>query len=68
MIAVERALEQVDMTAFRHESWQGLSGGERQRVQIARQMDLDYKKQLAKTLAGVNGEDEAAAKPASKLS
>lgn len=36
MIAVERALEQVDMTAFRHESWQGLSGGERQRVQIAR--------------------------------
>ena len=42
----------------------GAGSPQAQRVQIARQMDLDYKKQLAKTLAGVNGEDEAAAKPA----
>ncbi|CAM3375772.1 ABC transporter ATP-binding protein [Paracoccus nototheniae] len=34
--AVDTALAQVDMTTFRHESWQSLSGGERQRVQIAR--------------------------------
>ncbi|MBO9456651.1 ABC transporter ATP-binding protein [Paracoccus sp. R12_1] len=36
MAAVDRALDQVDMTAFRRASWQSLSGGERQRVQIAR--------------------------------
>jgi iron complex transport system ATP-binding protein len=36
MAAVDRALDQVDMTRFRHENWQSLSGGERQRVQIAR--------------------------------
>lgn len=34
--AVDRALAQVDMDAFRRASWQSLSGGERQRVQIAR--------------------------------
>lgn len=36
LAAVDRALAQVDMTAFRRASWQSLSGGERQRVQIAR--------------------------------
>ncbi|MFN4100976.1 MAG: ABC transporter ATP-binding protein [Pararhodobacter sp.] len=36
LAAVARALDQVDMTAFRRASWQSLSGGERQRVQIAR--------------------------------
>ena len=34
--AVTRALERVDMTAHRRQSWQTLSGGERQRVHIAR--------------------------------
>lgn len=39
--AVDRALAQVDMTAFRHAPWQVLSGGERQRVQIARALAQD---------------------------
>jgi len=43
MVAVDRALVQVDMTAFRHESWQSLSGGERQRVQIARALAQQFR-------------------------
>ncbi|RJL01465.1 ABC transporter ATP-binding protein [Paracoccus aestuarii] len=39
--AVDRALAQVDMTAFRHAPWQVLSGGERQRVQLARALAQD---------------------------
>ncbi|WP_186395844.1 ABC transporter ATP-binding protein [Stappia sp. TSB10GB4] len=35
-LAVETALQQVDMVEFRRERWQSLSGGERQRVHIAR--------------------------------
>lgn len=45
------------------ESMHGAGSPQAQRVQIARQMDLDYKKQLAKNLAGITGEDAGEAKP-----
>ncbi len=41
------------------ESMHGAGSPQAQRIQIARQMELDYKKRLAKRLAGV-GEEEAA--------
>ena len=44
------------------ESMHGAGSPQAQRIQIARQMDLDYKKALAKKLAGVD--EEAGAKPA----
>jgi len=43
--------------AFRTESMHGAGSPQAQRIQIARQMELDYKKRLARRLAGV-GEEE----------
>ena len=40
------------------ESMHGAGSPQAQRIQIARQMDLDYKKRLAKDLAGVDEESE----------
>jgi 4-hydroxybutyryl-CoA dehydratase/vinylacetyl-CoA-Delta-isomerase len=42
------------------ESMHGAGSPQAQRIQIARQMEIDYKKQLARKLAGV---DEEAAVP-----
>ncbi|MEX2453589.1 MAG: 4-hydroxyphenylacetate 3-hydroxylase N-terminal domain-containing protein [Rhodospirillaceae bacterium] len=42
------------------ESMHGAGSPQAQRIQIARQMDLDYKKALAKTLAGVQEEGDGA--------
>lgn len=39
------------------ESMHGAGSPQAQRIQIGRQMELDYKKQLARRLAGVGGEE-----------
>lgn len=43
------------------ESMHGAGSPQAQRIQIGRQMELDYKKQLARRLAGVGGEEPAPA-------
>ena len=40
------------------ESMHGAGSPQAQRIQIARQMQLEFKKQLAKTLAGIPAESE----------
>ena len=46
------------------ESMHGAGSPQAQRIQIGRQMDLGYKKALAKRLAGVQGESAGSAEPA----
>jgi 4-hydroxybutyryl-CoA dehydratase/vinylacetyl-CoA-Delta-isomerase len=41
----------------------GAGSPQAQRIQIARQMQLGYKRQLAKNLAGVKGDDEEMQEP-----
>ena len=45
------------------ESMHGAGSPQAQRIQIARQMQLSYKRQLAKNLAGVKDDDEEMAEP-----
>lgn len=44
------------------ESMHGAGSPQAQRIQIARQMEIEYKKKLAKRLAGVEDEDAVAEK------
>ena len=45
------------------ESMHGAGSPQAQRIQIARQMQLGYKRQLAKNLAGVKDDDEEISEP-----
>jgi len=57
-----RLLENMTMgrnaVGYLTESLHGAGSPQAQRIQIARQMQLEYKKRLAKVLAGVDAEDE----------
>ena len=50
----EQILRQTRLWELRDRRIHTLSGGERQRVMIARQGDLESKKQLAKNIAHIN--------------
>jgi 4-hydroxybutyryl-CoA dehydratase/vinylacetyl-CoA-Delta-isomerase len=61
-IRVLRLIENMTMgrnaVGYLTESMHGAGSPQAQRIQIARQMQLGYKKQLAKNLAGVKNDDE----------
>jgi 4-hydroxybutyryl-CoA dehydratase/vinylacetyl-CoA-Delta-isomerase len=57
-LRILRLIENMTMgrnaVGYLTESMHGAGSPEAQRIQIGRQMQLDFKKQLAKTLAGVS--------------
>jgi len=59
---VLRLIENMTMgrnaVGYLTESMHGAGSPQAQRIQIARQMQLGYKRQLAKNLAGVKNDDE----------
>ena len=66
-VRVLRLIENMTMgrnaVGYLTESMHGAGSPQAQRIQIAKQMQLGYKRQLAKNLAGVKGDDEEIQEP-----